>query len=278
MGLKVFELTNRIYDQLPVCGLVDDAIYCAHGGLPKSAKTVEQIVEVKRDLRDPEKESNIAWEILWSDPANEQEFVDTCEQKAVDPKTSGGFVFNTKRGTAFKFNEAGADSFLKANGLTHIVRAHEVAPVSVFLPVKKLRFIMFFILLQPGYVFHFINKCVTIFRFDLYICKLGKLTLKLVAFVCSTSHYCGNNNLCGFILADNQRLRVIHMDTAANGSATDWGSGLHSCTLTFHLRSFCTLLTLSHFLACFTFTFIVTNNFNFIIKIIKATVLLFKLL
>ncbi len=129
MGLKVWELTNRIYDQLPVCGLVDDAIYCAHGGLPKSAKTVEQIVEVKRDIRNPEKESDIAWEILWSDPANEQEFVDTCEQKGVDPKTSGGFVFNTKRGTAFKFNEAGADSFLKANGLTHIIRAHEVAPV-----------------------------------------------------------------------------------------------------------------------------------------------------
>ena len=65
-GLKIFELTNRIFDRLPVCSVVDDAIFCAHGGLPFSAKTLDQIVAVKKNIREPEQESDIAWEILWS--------------------------------------------------------------------------------------------------------------------------------------------------------------------------------------------------------------------
>ena len=86
---------------------MDDAIFCAHGGIPFTAKTTEEIVAVKRDIREPEQESDIAWEILWSDPAGMQEFLDSCEVRDVDPDTANGFVFNTKRGTAYKFNEQG---------------------------------------------------------------------------------------------------------------------------------------------------------------------------
>lgn len=82
---------------------------------------------MKRVVCEPDKESLIAWEILWSDPANQQEFLDTCEVRNVDPETANGFVFNTKRGTAFKFSEEGANTFFQKNMLTHIIRAHEVA-------------------------------------------------------------------------------------------------------------------------------------------------------
>ena len=37
-----------------------------------------------------------------------------------------GFAFNVKRQTAYVFNQAAFDSFLKRNSLTHVVRAHEV--------------------------------------------------------------------------------------------------------------------------------------------------------
>ena len=94
-------------DKLPVCALVDDAIFCAHGGIPFTAKTIEEIVAVKRDIREPQPESDIAWEILWSDPVGMQEFLYTCEVRGVDPDTTNGFVFNTKRGKAYKFNEQG---------------------------------------------------------------------------------------------------------------------------------------------------------------------------
>ncbi|KAI2810833.1 hypothetical protein BLOT_001999 [Blomia tropicalis] len=180
IGLKVWELTNKVYDKLPVCGLVDEAIFCAHGGIPHEAKTIDQIIGVKRVIREPEQESLIAWEILWSDPAHMQQYLDVCEMREVDPDEQKGFVYNTKRGTAYMFNENGAATFLRSNFLTHIIRAHEVAP--------------------PGYVFHFTKTCVTIF---------------------SCSHYCGNDNDCGLILCDNQKLRVVHLDTANNAAATD---------------------------------------------------------
>lgn len=182
-GLKVWELTNRIFDKLPVSALVDDAVYCAHGGIPHNSQDVEEIAKIKRELRDPEAESTTAWEILWSDPCHMQQFYEIAELLNINSNSSStlpGYIKNTKRGTAYLFNEVGANNFLRKNGLTHIIRAHEVPPL--------------------GYTFHFFNKCATIF---------------------SCSHYCGNDNDCGFILADNQRLRVIHLDTVNNASATD---------------------------------------------------------
>ena len=57
-----------------------------------------------------------------SDPCGPQEFIETCEVREVDPASTNGFVFNTKRGTAYKFNEDGANFFLGGNGLSHIIR------------------------------------------------------------------------------------------------------------------------------------------------------------
>ena len=179
-GLKIWEATNRVFDKLPVAAVVDDAIYCAHGGIPRSAKTIAEINAVKKELSNPEAESNIVWEILWSDPCHAQQFNDVCSFMRVNPKEQEGFVRNNKRGTAFLFNEIGANGFLQQNGLTHIVRAHEVPP--------------------RGYAFHFGTKCITIF---------------------SCSHYCGNDNACSCLLADNQVLRVIRLDTVNNAPATE---------------------------------------------------------
>src|SRR5699024_9105844 len=73
-GLKIWELSNRMFDKLPVCALVDDAIFCAHGGIPHAAKTLQQIAAVNRKIREPEEESDIVWEILWSDPGKNASF------------------------------------------------------------------------------------------------------------------------------------------------------------------------------------------------------------
>jgi hypothetical protein len=63
LGSKVWEMTNRVFDKLPVCAVIDDAIYCAHGGIPTSTRKLEDINAVKADLRNPEKESAIEWEV-----------------------------------------------------------------------------------------------------------------------------------------------------------------------------------------------------------------------
>jgi len=124
IGLKIWEITNNIFDKLPVSAVVDDSIYCAHGGIPKSAKTINDINQVPKMLRDPENMSAIAWEILWSDPCHPRQFYEVANVTQQDPKDN--FIFNSKRGTAFLFNEKAAKEFLKQNKLTHIVRGHEV--------------------------------------------------------------------------------------------------------------------------------------------------------
>lgn len=148
LGLKLWELTNKIFDKLPVSAIIDDTIFCAHGGIPRSATSIEQIREIKRELREPEAESAIAWEILWSDPCHAQQFNEIAEILNQNVDQLKGFIKNTKRGTAFLFNEEGLTDFLSHNGLTHLIRAHEVPPL--------------------GYRFHFGNKCLTIFSCSHY--------------------------------------------------------------------------------------------------------------
>ena len=90
----------------------------------------------------------IVWEIVWSDPTNNNQFPMICQLVGQDPAKTGGFVQNNKRGTAWYFNEVGADRFLSANKLSHIVRAHQVPDF--------------------GFQFHFGDKCVTMFSCSHY--------------------------------------------------------------------------------------------------------------
>ncbi len=86
-----------------------------------------------------------------------------------DPK---GFLPNTKRGTAYFFSDEAVHTFLKANQLSHIIRAHEMIP--------------------PGYQFHMNGKVITIF---------------------SCSKYGNANNESACALVDQQKIRIIQLDT-----------------------------------------------------------------
>lgn len=128
VGAKICELTNRVFDVLPLCAVVDGAVFCAHGGIPRAATHLEEVAAaLPAEIGEPQQESPIAWEILWSDPMTQPQFIDTARIMQLD--LSSGFLPNRKRGTAWAFNEEAVDRFNAVNGLSHIFRAHEV-PVS----------------------------------------------------------------------------------------------------------------------------------------------------
>ena len=159
-GNQLWELTNRIFDCLPLCAVIDGAVYAAHGGIPRASLSLKDVAALPSEISNPQEECDIAWEILWSDPMAQPQFVEMARYMRVDIDQCGGYLANKKRGTAWAFNEEALSRyslspqlhcpklithyfrFLAENQLTHVVRAHEVPPV--------------------GFWFHFGQKCATV--------------------------------------------------------------------------------------------------------------------
>lgn len=123
VGLQVWEAVNECFDAMPIAATVDDKIFCVHGGIPCSDLNIENINKIPVPLKDPEVESSLAWEIMWSDPVS----MDLMTPENIkDLKEHNGFIYNTRRGTAYFFSCEALMAFLDKNGLSHVIRAHEV--------------------------------------------------------------------------------------------------------------------------------------------------------
>ncbi|CAG2178547.1 unnamed protein product, partial [Oppiella nova] len=126
VGQKLWEKFNTVFDWMPICAVIDESIYCAHGGIPTGATTIDELYAIPVPLKEAEGESPIAWQILWNDPITNQEFRDYQQSMPPEPSASNqtsvsstttspsgataasnvtGFLPNTKRGTAFYFSE-----------------------------------------------------------------------------------------------------------------------------------------------------------------------------
>jgi len=100
------EITD-LFDFLPVSALIDDAIFCVHGGLSPSLLTLDQLALLDRFHEVPA-EGGLA-DLVWSDP---------------DPIRLG---FNpSSRGAGYTFGSDVVARFLHANELLHVLRAHQL--------------------------------------------------------------------------------------------------------------------------------------------------------
>lgn len=93
-------MLNQVFARMPVAAILDDTIYCAHGGIPHLETSIEAIRNMPLDIHG-ERDSELFWEIVWSDPINEEQFKATCALFQLDPEKQGGYVRNTKRGAAW---------------------------------------------------------------------------------------------------------------------------------------------------------------------------------
>ncbi|XP_066972863.1 uncharacterized protein [Macrobrachium rosenbergii] len=126
LGLKVWNAINDVFDCMPLAAIVDKKIFCIHGGIPKIDGSLQELEKIPCPLSMPETQSNLAWQLMWNDPVGME---DSNEKVANELSDNDGFAFNEKRQTGYIFNQAAFSSFLKVNGLTHVVRAHEVKEV-----------------------------------------------------------------------------------------------------------------------------------------------------
>ncbi|GFO09820.1 serine/threonine-protein phosphatase [Plakobranchus ocellatus] len=128
VGMQIWDAVNECFDVMPIAATVDEKVFCVHGGIPSPENecgSIEAINQIPSPLSDPEVESPLAWELLWSDPlsSSSDNLTDPVIQ---DLKEHHGFTFNTRRGTAHFFSCEALCAFLERNGLSHVIRAHEV--------------------------------------------------------------------------------------------------------------------------------------------------------
>ncbi|XP_064619009.1 uncharacterized protein LOC135482684 [Lineus longissimus] len=128
IGGQIWNAINECFDVMPLAATVDDKIFCVHGGIPSpnNCPFIENINQVPCPLVEPDIESPLTWELLWSDPLSGEV---TEPDKLEELKENKGFIHNTRRGTAFFFSCDALHSFLKRNNLSHVIRAHEVQQV-----------------------------------------------------------------------------------------------------------------------------------------------------
>ncbi|XP_060578202.1 uncharacterized protein LOC132735281 [Ruditapes philippinarum] len=126
IGSQLWEAINDCFDVMPIAATVDDKIFCVHGGIPMpelDGGFIDAINKVPNPLKNPEDESTLAWDIMWSDPVS----LDVLTPETIQElKENKGFIANTRRGTAHFFSCDALFGFLDRNGLTHVIRAHEV--------------------------------------------------------------------------------------------------------------------------------------------------------
>ena len=175
---RIWELFNSVFDVMPIAAVIDESIFCAHGGIPYTQINLNILERsIPKVMRNMQEDNDSVWEILWSDPASDDLNREIQENLlSRDPETieeaNRGYVENSKRGTGYFYSERAVDRFMAENNLTHVIRAHEVV--------------------KHGFAVHFGGKCYTIF---------------------SSSHYQGLNNTSACIFIQDEKLRIIKLQT-----------------------------------------------------------------
>ncbi len=115
LSLQMYTLINKVFDLLPIAALIEDQVFCVHGGISPKLEKVDQIKDVKRPLKVPDE--GLITDLLWSDPTIE------CDEWKRSP-----------RGSTYLWGKKALFDFLHKNNLKMMIRAHEVVYEGVATP------------------------------------------------------------------------------------------------------------------------------------------------
>ncbi|XP_025418271.1 serine/threonine-protein phosphatase PP1-gamma catalytic subunit B-like [Sipha flava] len=105
---KLWRIFTDCFNCLPVAAIIEENIFCCHGGLSPDLESMEQIRRIPRptDVSD----QGLLCDLLWSDP----------------DKGIMGWGKNEDRGVSFKFGAEVVTKFLIKHDFDLICRAHQV--------------------------------------------------------------------------------------------------------------------------------------------------------
>lgn len=103
---NVWKYFTEAFDYLPLTALIDNSIFCLHGGLSPTIDTLDHIREINRIQEVPI--NGAMCDLLWSDPQDQ-----------------GGWVVSF-RGAGYNFGPDISEQFNHTNSLKLIARAHQL--------------------------------------------------------------------------------------------------------------------------------------------------------
>lgn len=106
-SIKLWKTFTECFNCLPVAAIIDEKIFCMHGGLSPDLNTLDQIKRIIRPTDVPDQ--GLLCDLLWSDP---------------DPEVQGWA--DNERGVSSTFGSDIVTQFLKKQELDLICRAHQV--------------------------------------------------------------------------------------------------------------------------------------------------------
>mmetsp|Transcript_41627 Transcript_41627/g.61076 ORF Transcript_41627/g.61076 Transcript_41627/m.61076 type:complete len:328 (-) Transcript_41627:132-1115(-) len=105
--VTLWRVFTQCFDCMPIAAIVDEKIFCMHGGLSPELDHMDQIRRLIRPRDVPE--TGLFCDLLWSDPDREQ------------PMWAAN-----DRGVSYTFGATVVENFLKKHDLDLICRAHQV--------------------------------------------------------------------------------------------------------------------------------------------------------
>ena len=103
---NIWKSFTELFNLLPLAAIVDNKIFCLHGGLSPYISTVDQIRLINRKMEIPRE--GVFCDLMWSDPDDIETWIISCR--------GAGWIYGWKV----------VDEFTHINGLELICRAHQL--------------------------------------------------------------------------------------------------------------------------------------------------------
>ena len=104
---SLWELFNEVFSYLPLVAVVNDKIFCVHGGISPKIKTLREIKAIPMPFKGFDVFPPVA-DLVWSDPSDKTQLFE-----------------KNIRGTGYIYGTQAISNFLQTNNLKLMIRAHQ---------------------------------------------------------------------------------------------------------------------------------------------------------